>query len=1626
MDLSPRQNQLIALFFAATVLASMVAVPVAAGATSPAADGPDHADGQAALLQGASAQDAPDGSDDSGGPSARDGAAPDAAGPPGHDRVESDAAAAVPELRENSSVEAVAAAARHLDDLGIESEDERTSLNRSVAALDDLLDEYRRTDRFASGAAYDDARDAHAGLAELTAATNVSEGSPAAETSEGLYRATNRSTHLAVRDAAVAITRYEDAFSNPGKRQAAESALANAVDALERANETAAGGAGVDAVERHERATTHLAASWRHAERSLGVVENSTAPQLSASQRSAFEENGTVVVPVEVGLADVRPYAYDEVAVTVERGNATAEPVDLVAPEAAAATATGTTLVDLGEEPENVTLRLAATAEHDANRTTATTLDLVVDEDDVAWDLPDRSEYGTANVVDDESGAAVEVSGPGVWEGAISVSDETPNVTQSFRSGPVVRVTNATPVDEATVSLPIADGVEPSANLSIYRWDPATEAAWEPVETEIDAENRTAAGTVPGFSYFTVFHVDEWEEYRTERVRLRDRHVQEWVDPRAGGESPVQTPGEPGETLWTWDDYFLTTSSSPSVVDGRVYTSTINSTVYALDAATGETQWSTEAGWGGMTADVAVDNDTVFTAHRSLSAFDADTGDRNWQYEDGVGPNHGSVAVGDGTVFAPGPSDGWSVDAIHAVDVETGEAEWTYQRDDASFAGAAPVLADGRLYLNDEGNDALYGLDADTGQEAWTLPLDSSLWAAPTVWEGTVYVSGGLDDTWGLHAVDAATGEVEWSYDAGYPLYEPTVADGTVYAGAQEDQLIALDATTGDEVWTSDAPEGSILTPPTVAGGVVYAGSSSDAVYAIDAATGSELWSEPALDTHFATAPTVSGGVLFVTEWGSGVHAIQTSTTDSSEDSRARLGTFGHLGTYEERGLAPDAVPVRGSEQAVVLADSSGDGIPDVAAEANPVIPELVPLLGEDEARADIDPDLADSSGDGLPDADAVDLEYHAYVEDDEPYLEVRVASARHHPNRIDTTGDGLSDREQLEGWEIEVVEEHAHARAMMASLRDPDRDLDPAQFFQSRTVESNPLLEDTNGDGLSDVKENDLGTDPQARDTTGDGWSDQQALDNPDEDPTIFTTSGPDVTLYAYHEWTDPGGVSASVGWDGVDVDAEAPSWNFQYRFRLYDPAGITSYEIDRGRYRVGSETLPHEPRSHVAQEELHSLREGVFSSWRGSQATVTATDVHGNQGAERIHSTSSFYGGVIGTSVDPYSGGVLSGFTHSAAELPELIAIIGEALWDDPRQAGTDFVELIDSIDSDDLGGVVDMMVEATREQQRLDNPHPEDTDEHDAYAQGWYEGYVLHFLASMAYGGAVTKGASEGANVGTRLSRVRDDLPTTARIATDGSGTASARIGSRLADKGYDQLARQFQTAGKQAQALKKLDAVDTRVLRQLDDAQRTELLQHLTKHPNGVRLVDDLGPQRVDDLFSLSVRRTDTAQLRENLFRLHRGGVTSNEIDAFVRNVDELQGTTGLHRTLDDVTKNSANRGNFRGATGEVEHAARLKRNGNDILEMQRPTSVSRPGDVDVTYRTPDGNVVGAEIKNRRAAHWPLDEFKSDVGAIDAGFRIASGLDSHEIVFKRSLPDEYRNWLQKNDIPHRIDT
>lgn len=98
--------------------------------------------------------------------------------------------------------------------------------------------------------------------------------------------------------------------------------------------------------------------------------------------------------------------------------------------------------------------------------------------------------------------------------------------------------------------------------------------------------------------------------------------------------------------------------------------------------------------------------------------------------------------------------------------------------------------------------------------------------------------------------------ELLWSYKTGGPVKSSAVIHrGSVFVGAEDGHLYALDAANGTKRWTFDAAS-PIEAPPLALDGAIYVGSHDGVFYAIDAGSGEARW-------EYETAGKIIGGATW-------------------------------------------------------------------------------------------------------------------------------------------------------------------------------------------------------------------------------------------------------------------------------------------------------------------------------------------------------------------------------------------------------------------------------------------------------------------------------------------------------------------------------------------------------------------------------------------------------------------------------------------------------------------------------------------------------------------------------------------------------------------------------------------
>jgi parallel beta-helix repeat protein len=175
-----------------------------------------------------------------------------------------------------------------------------------------------------------------------------------------------------------------------------------------------------------------------------------------------------------------------------------------------------------------------------------------------------------------------------------------------------------------------------------------------------------------------------------------------------------------------------------------------------------------------------------------------------------------------------------------------------------------------------------------SGYSTSTAPLtNNSLWkyqtgdfvdSSPAVVDGVVYIGSGDNN---VYALNASTGSKIWSYQTGFfVVSSPAVAAGVVYVGSCDGNFYALNSSTGNRIWSFQTGK-EIRSSPVVYDQIVYFGTLNGAdysnVYALDAVTGNKIWNY-SLRSSFFSSPSVAGGIVYIASTNGNVSALDASS----------------------------------------------------------------------------------------------------------------------------------------------------------------------------------------------------------------------------------------------------------------------------------------------------------------------------------------------------------------------------------------------------------------------------------------------------------------------------------------------------------------------------------------------------------------------------------------------------------------------------------------------------------------------------------------------------------------------------------------------------------------------------
>jgi outer membrane protein assembly factor BamB len=183
---------------------------------------------------------------------------------------------------------------------------------------------------------------------------------------------------------------------------------------------------------------------------------------------------------------------------------------------------------------------------------------------------------------------------------------------------------------------------------------------------------------------------------------------------------------------------------------------------------------------------------------------------------------------------------------------------------------SSPVVVNDVLYVGS--NYGIHALDARTGRELWKTQTNGFVKSAPTVVDGTLYVGG--DDN-RFYAVDIKNGTMKWIYKNALQGYTSSsiVENNLVYAGSKDGSFYVFDARSGRLSWQVLTGK-MIESSPATGGGIFVFGTDGGLIIAIDAATQKEKWRYDTGVSDILSSPLIAEGSVFAGSNDGNIYAL--------------------------------------------------------------------------------------------------------------------------------------------------------------------------------------------------------------------------------------------------------------------------------------------------------------------------------------------------------------------------------------------------------------------------------------------------------------------------------------------------------------------------------------------------------------------------------------------------------------------------------------------------------------------------------------------------------------------------------------------------------------------------------
>ena len=274
--------------------------------------------------------------------------------------------------------------------------------------------------------------------------------------------------------------------------------------------------------------------------------------------------------------------------------------------------------------------------------------------------------------------------------------------------------------------------------------------------------------------------------------------------------------------LW-WYNTPYPIESPVAVLGGWVVIGTLNGSVTKIEFATGKKVWEKSVGHFPARAFTLSGSDLfVYTVNHQLYSLNYQSGETNWIYDASTSAkltlrNPAAPIVTNAKIYL-GTTDG----EIHALDQGSGKVLWRVNPSYIDFrfhdVVSDMILLQNRLIVSRyDGVVAAISLDEETHRTLW-----KNTYASLTVaklHEGTLFL-GAINGE--VLALEAFSGKEIWRVNTGQAVGSITVGEKTIFVAGTHGRIVVLSrASVGHILWTDDL-ESPLFAEPLVFDGKIY------------------------------------------------------------------------------------------------------------------------------------------------------------------------------------------------------------------------------------------------------------------------------------------------------------------------------------------------------------------------------------------------------------------------------------------------------------------------------------------------------------------------------------------------------------------------------------------------------------------------------------------------------------------------------------------------------------------------------------------------------------------------------------------------------------------------------------